>query len=426
MKKLLIIVFLLCLLTACGSNGEKITTQAEATADTEATEASEGIATAVVEKEYSMNFDGTTNNALNFQNIIIQVPDNWYIHQQDEEFIRWLPEYDSEEEYAQIYLIIMGRWGYSQESIHTEELQSKIQDAVADRFLDGITNVEKIESSIGKANTEYYLYSLEGIHQTDSQMITIKVSTYSFVVNDKLYMLLYQSSSEDSFDYTLDVISTIGSVAEYTESLSIENTTVIETTEAQYEPEETHEKISDSQIADIKVRFIVDTIDNDRLHLKVYTKNTSEEIFSGNVHVYFSKRDGKEQLGSDTIFVESLFPGQECWANVIVDAYNGTPKMDVEFTTVNFLPLEQITAKIDQEVSKKVKRSFELNFEGVSWYNDIIKIEVYTDGNCVVTIADNTKEDGQFYANVILQCGEQYCVDTVRVVDASGNIKAVY
>ena len=174
------------------------------------------------------------------------------------------------------------------------------------------------------------------------------------------------------------------------------------------------------------MRFITDVIDNDRLHLKVYTKNNSEEIFSGNVYVTFYSADGKDRLGSDSIFVEDLQPGHESWANVTITTYLGTPKMTVDFSEVRFTPLEKITAELDQETTQKVKRSYELNFKGVSWYEDITQIEVYTDGICVVTIKNKAKEGGQFYANAIKQCADQYGVDSVKVVDTSGNVKAVY
>lgn len=417
MKKMIALVFILALLSGCSNSAKDI--PADAAMET-------GVSAAVIAKEYAMEFNPETNSDITFQNLSIQIPASWHTYQQDEEFIMWLPEYDSDTEYAQVYLLVMGRWGYSEESIHSSELQLKVQNAVAERFLNGIENVEVMNSSIGKVQTEYYLYSVSGVHHTDLTDVAVKVSTYTFVVDDKLYMLLYQSSSEDSFDYSHDVISVLSSVREYTEPLSTEETVFIESSEQIAVPEESNYNTSEPSIEDIGVRFIVDSVDNNRLHLKVYTKNDSGEIFSGNVYVIFYSADGEDKLGSDTIFFEGLQPGQESWANVTIDMYRGTPKMVVDFSEVTFIPLEQITGEIDQEISKKVKRSYELNFEGVSWYNDIIKIEAYTDGNCVVTIVNNPKEGGQFYANVIWQCGEQHGIDTVKVVDMSGNVKALY
>ena len=53
-------------------------------------------------------------------------------------------------------------------------------------------------------------------------------------------------------------------------------------------------------------------------------------------------------------------------------------------------------------------------------------IVVYTDGNCVVTIKNDSKEKGQFYASTVWSCGNDHGVETVQVIDADGNIKSVY
>ena len=44
----------------------------------------------------------------------------------------------------------------------------------------------------------------------------------------------------------------------------------------------------------------------------------------------------------------------------------------------------------------------------------------------VVKGVNDSKENGQFYASTIWQCGSDYGVDTVQAVDLEGNIKAVY
>ena len=196
----------------------------------------------------------------------------------------------------------------------------------------------------------------------------------------------------------------------------------VEDSEEDYEIETPE---SNAKLSDITVRFEADRIEGSRLLGTVFTENNSEETFEGNVHVYFYGADGKK-LGNDTIIVDELLPGRESWANVSIDAYNGTPEMDVEFTEVSFTPLEKTTAEVDEEATNNTKDLFYWSFDGVSWYNDVTDITVYTDGTCVVTVKNKTKEDGQFYAAAVWSCGEDYGVDTVQVVDSDGTIKSVY
>ena len=184
--------------------------------------------------------------------------------------------------------------------------------------------------------------------------------------------------------------------------------------------------ISTADTSDIAVRFETDYIDGDRLHITVFTKNNSDETFTGNVYVTFYSADGKDRLGSDTIIVDELLPGRESWADIIVDVYRGTPKMTVDFSEVSFTPIKEITAEIDTDATEKTKSSYYWNFDGVSWYNDITDIVVYTDGTCVVTVKKETKENGQFYAATIWSCGNDYGVEEVQVVDPDGKILAVY
>ncbi len=181
-----------------------------------------------------------------------------------------------------------------------------------------------------------------------------------------------------------------------------------------------------SNTSDITVRFETDYIDGDRLHITVFTKNNSEEVFAGNVYVTFYSADGKDRLGSDTIIVDELLPGRESWADIIVDAYRGTPKMTVDFSEVSFTAIKEVVSEIDLDATEITKSSYYWNFDGVSWYNDITDIAVYENGTCVVVLKDNPKEGGQFYASTIWSCGNDHGVDTVQVVDAKGTIIAVY
>jgi len=183
---------------------------------------------------------------------------------------------------------------------------------------------------------------------------------------------------------------------------------------------------STADTSDITVRFETDYIDGDRLHITAFTKNNSEEVFAGNVYVTFYSADGKDRLGSDTIIVDELLPRRESWADIIVAAYRGTPKMTVDFSEVSFTPIKEVVSEIDLDATEKTKSSYYWNFDGVSWYNDITDIAVYENGTCVVVLKDNPKEGGQFYASTIWSCGNDHGVDSVQVIDKDGTIISVY
>ena len=176
----------------------------------------------------------------------------------------------------------------------------------------------------------------------------------------------------------------------------------------------------------MSVRFDTDYIDGKQLHITVFTKNNSNYIFTGNVHVYFDSTDGKDYLGSDCIIVKNLLPGHESWADVIVDFYYGTPKMTVDFSEVFFVPLLETAAELDLIATESTKNDFRLYFDGTSWYNDVIDIVVYTDGSCIVTIKPDAKNAGFSYAAAVMGVGTDHGVKVVRVIDSNGVLLAVY
>lgn len=191
-------------------------------------------------------------------------------------------------------------------------------------------------------------------------------------------------------------------------------------------PESSYDDVTEStaDYSEINVRFDKNYIKDDEMHLKVFVQNTSDKIFSGDVYVTFYTNASKK-LGSDLIIVDELLPGRESWANVVIDAYSGTPNMSVDFLNASFETVEVSSAGIDSDATKKTKDSFYWNYDGVSWYSDITEITVYTDGSCIVTVK-NPKESGQFYAATVWSCGNDYGVTSVQVVDSNGKLLAMY
>lgn len=186
------------------------------------------------------------------------------------------------------------------------------------------------------------------------------------------------------------------------------------------------ENANDSLLTNINVTFSQSYIDEQGLHIKVHINNTSEDIFAGDVHVHFFKADGITELGSDMIIVDKILPGQESYANIIVDAYDGEPQLMVNFANVSFSPVKESTAQIDEEATNKTKENFYWSFYDVSWYDDVTEITVYEDGTCIVAIKTDSKNDGLFYASTIWGCGNDLGVVSVHVVDSNGTTLAVF
>lgn len=170
----------------------------------------------------------------------------------------------------------------------------------------------------------------------------------------------------------------------------------------------------------IDVTYKEDYTDEDKMHLKVYVRNNSEQIFSGNIHLYFQSESKK--LGSDTIVVTELLPGRESWSNVIINICSGTIRLKTDFTEVSFVEIDNVVSEVNEEITQKIKNSFRLNFDTTTWYSDVTDITVYSDGNCIVTIQDDRKNESQLYASAIWSCGKEYGVSNVCVVDQKENI----
>ena len=237
----------------------------------------------------------------------------------------------------------------------------------------------------------------------------------AFYLKDRLHAFALFQLDTAKYDFYEDICAVKNTIK------AAENN--VETSKVEVDKKETQEK---ARLSDIQVSFQKDSIDGDRMNLKVYVENTSEKIFTGDVQVSFYSSDGKERLGSDMIIVEDLAPRRQSWSNVTIDKYDGAPKLELEFTNPIFKEVKTITTEIDNEVTEKTKNSYRLNFEGVSWYADITDITAYTDGNCIVKIKNDAKEKGQFYASTIWSCGTDHGVKFVQIMDADGSLKAVY
>lgn len=222
--------------------------------------------------------------------------------------------------------------------------------------------------------------------------------------------------------YTITTIQT-GGIRDFSETvLCIEDTLKYwEGVQEESSKIETEEVISD--LSEIEVYFVEDSEKNDTLFLKVYIKNNSQQIFSGDIHVFFYSAS-KERLGMDMIIVEELKPGKESWANVSIDKYDGTIALETEFSNVVFEAIEDIVSEIDNDITEKIVNSVTINFDVTSWYNDILDIKVYESGTCVVI--SNSIDNNTVIANAVWTCGKEYGITDIQVVDVEGKILVAY
>lgn len=425
MKKCLALIFTMLMLLCIVSCGTEQQVNADNDADLqEVLNTQDELAS---NKPLSAQFDSGTNQMVLLAEYQLEIPQSWFCQANDEEGVLWFCPDDKSPLSALFLLVSEEKYDITDE-VYQKALAETIVGIYCDVFTDVSCNIERCyvprEYITLASGQEVDVTGRRELHAVCSGQMDGKAyegEIVAFYLGDDLAAFYLFQFCDSAYDFSEDMGAIPKSIKKYDESQAIEN-------KQNGVEDDTHEDegISTANTSDIAVRFEPDYIDGDRLHITVFTKNNSDEKFSGNVYVTFYSADGKDLLGSDTIIVEELLPGRESWTDIVVDAYRGTPKMAVDFSEVLFVPIKGVNAEIDAEATDKTKNSFRLNFDGVSWYDDVTDIVVYTDGTCIVTIKDNPKEGGQFYASTVESCGEDYGVKEVQVVDQTGKIIAVY
>jgi len=227
-----------------------------------------------------------------------------------------------------------------------------------------------------------------------------------------LNLFQYVDSKYDFYEDMCAIRGTFKLATEATESVDDEGS------------DDLNENSESADLSAIEVTFDKDIIDGNDMRLKVYVKNTSDKVFTGDIHVFFYMSDGKTRLGQDMLIVEDLSPGCESWSNVTIKEYNGTPKLELEYSNIVFEEVEETTAEMELTATEKTANSVRLNFDITSWYVDIKSIEVYEDGTCIVVSASHN--DNSVIASSVWSCGHDYGVKTVQVIDEKGKVLVVY
>lgn len=424
MKKLvsliIVIAFSILFVTGCkSSNSEEKISNKETEITVESTENTEKTA-----KIIPNDFEHARNQMVVFNGYQFEIPHTWsYEIVEEDESVYF------QAEHSDTFLFSFTKIKMSQVmDLSDDNEASRVAVALIDYFKTLIGNCELVDSIVPKSYVEIdgEKMDITGGHELHIECkgefkdLLYNGKIVAFYMGDELYTFNLFQLADSPYDYYEEMCL----VQDTIKLAEIENDT--ETLISTENIENIDDSDKQADLSEIEVTFTKDYVDGDRLHLKVYVNNNSDKIFTGDIHVFFYSGDGKDRLGSDMIIVEDLVPGRQSWSNVTIDKYDGTPKLELEFTNPTFEEVEEITAEIDTNATEKIKNSYKLNFEGVSWYADITDITVYTDGSCVVTIKNDSKENGQFYASTIWSCGNNHGVETVQVTDADGNIKSVY
>lgn len=131
---------------------------------------------------------------------------------------------------------------------------------------------------------------------------------------------------------------------------------------------------------------------------KVTIENTSSYVFTSSVHVKFYNSNNK-MVGNDTIFVESLAPGNSTWANISVSelgelSFKYDFSMNYEFTEPQSVSNNQtVNENWSAELNEKMS-----GFQNTSWYPFIEEINVYNgdaerDAMVVAIVSSNTSQE---------------------------------
>ena len=189
--------------------------------------------------------------------------------------------------------------------------------------------------------------------------------------------------------------------------------------------EEDPQEDPSSQVVDgIEITYTKDSVlDGDKQLIKVQFKNTTGKVFTGDIRVEFFNAQKSKFYGGELFLVRDLQPGAQSFGSLEIDHVSGPLLMVPEFSDVSFQEVASKESTVDEDVTGKLQRSYQFNFEGVDWYEKVLSITAYEDGTAAIVV-DPSDEDS-FLGNTILSCGKDYGITSVTVLDQSGKILAI-
>lgn len=155
----------------------------------------------------------------------------------------------------------------------------------------------------------------------------------------------------------------------------------------------------------ILITYKVDSIADDKQIMQVSIKNTTDKTFTGDIHIYFEDKEGKE-IGYDMAIVESLKAGNTTICNIKAKVIKEEDvKIDYNFSDKFSFTDDNITEgtlnkELSNKISKSMKESFGNEHFTADWYPSITNIEVYETDNEKYIVATVT-DDGEKIGNIL-------------------------
>lgn len=194
----------------------------------------------------------------------------------------------------------------------------------------------------------------------------------------------------------------------------------------QAKPRQTKEAPEDRAAKAVKITYDLDSMSSaskGKQLVKVYIKNISAQVISGDVHVEFFNSDKTKFYGGKLFGIKELQPGQQTWGNMEIKQTYSELLLVPTFSDITFEDVPAQSGDADEDTTAKIKTSYQFNFDGTSWYNNVLSITAYADGTASITVSDGA--DAAFLGNTILNCGKEYGITSVTVLSQSGAVLAM-
>lgn len=159
------------------------------------------------------------------------------------------------------------------------------------------------------------------------------------------------------------------------------------------------EKVDKKQLDKILVSYKA----NSSKEMQVDIKNTSDKVFTGDIHVYFFDKNGKE-VGYDMLMIEDLKAGNTGLCNVRVEA---TPDdMDYSFSsefkfTDDKIAEGKLNEELTTELATDLADSFGNEYFTAEWYPSIKSVEVFSTDDEINYIVATVSEGGDEIGNIL-------------------------
>lgn len=193
-------------------------------------------------------------------------------------------------------------------------------------------------------------------------------------------------------------------------------------------PKKDEDDVSTADEADLKLISVYFETDDILSQAIVHVVNDSERVFDANVHVTLRDASNK-RVGSDTIWVEALNPGNSTYARISVGTTSGLTLEHSISKPVFSDAVAAAEATLDETLSQALTDDMYSSFGdpewGADWYEGIEKYEVFTtdegDNYAIVTVNTTNQEHINTLGNCVYgNYSKEYELAQVSVKNAAG------